>query len=447
MRLYRKLSIAIRPNNFTFSFSSNLQDHSPFLLYNGHSGLKGISLPDCIRRKAYTFQSGITYIRLISLVIISYLFLLALSLFHYTLGHLYDPAHHLSRETLQSWLARHPRLFSSVFNDAVLYPLFSAMTTSSLEQVQQIPTSEVLLYIATTFMRSHYTVTKGVRQIQHRLIEKIPAENLHLSISVLMVRFGDYQQGEEIDHVPRTPLEKNKIRLITCHSHTQEQHVFSDFDHVIFATPASRSALILNDTIDDLDQIQDDAFNKSRIQSLQDVKRELERIRYENSTVINHTDESLMPPSRRDWRDLNLITSTFQLYNIEGKNKKKSDHTMATHACHQLKDGRYAFQTTNTLITPDPASILSMSTFPRALTTPKQKIEGLFCWRRSSPSKHIFQHFVWPQWQLELGELQKHSNTNLFFCGSYSQGIPLLEGCVNSSALVVSEILEQDNPL
>ena len=413
MQLYRKLGVPVKKNNYTFSFATTARPRSPFLLYNGHSGLRGVSLPS----QSLSLAALVAHVRLLVPLVVSYLALLALSLFHYVCGHLHDPGHALSIEPLQVWLDRHTRLIDPTFVDAILLSLFSAMTTSSRGRVQEVPVSEVMLYIAATFLRNHYTIQGGVQMAQAQLIAHIPPQHIHTAMAVHKVQAGQ------------------QATLTALHTHTQTYTNHPGFHDVIFATPANLSASLLDSYRASLD----DAASAVLTQRIQGLRRELGDITYETSTVVNHTDRSLLPASRSDWRDLNLVSSPIS------SDKKGEGSTMATHVCHQTTDGQFVFQTTNPVVSPAPSSILSTSTFSRALTQSKRYQQGLFAWHRTG---------LFLPWKMQLGPLQRNQHNridgpdsrmpNLWFCGSYAQGIPLLEGCVTSSRLIVYEMLRQE---
>jgi hypothetical protein len=310
--------------------------------------------------------------------------------------------------------------------ESILIPLFSAMTTSSMKQVYQLPTAEVLFYISSTFLQSHYTVTRGVGEAQRRLIKSIPSENVHLATPV-----------DEI------LLTGNTIKIISSSGELKARH-YDGFHHVVFATPANLSKTLLQSYQESLASSHNTTSTKemNRIQQLQN---QLERVQYTKSTVINHTDVSLLPRNQKDWRDLNLVLPTSTNKDAAAvplEKEKGADYTMATHLCHSDKDGKFIFQTTNPVVSLGPKSILSSSTFSRALTLGKGQLEGLFEWKRRRRGAHLLDN----SWEMQLGHLHRESYGNfphLWFCGSYSQGIPLLEGCITSSALVASAIKQQ----
>jgi len=308
------------------------------------------------------------------------------------------------------------------------------MTTSSVYNVQQIPTSEILLYIATTFLRNHYTIQGGVQTAQDQLVCHIEEKNIHTGSAVQeLIRTTSFDGSEKT------------IDLTVMETDTQKTRNFKGFHHIIFATPADLSASLLESYRESLSSIgneMNDTNIGEQVDEIQGMQDELSRVLYESSTVINHTDDSLLPKNRNDWRDLNLVSPT--IHGADSKPTKlgahTANHTMATHVCHQLDQDRFIFQTTNPIVMPHPSSVISLSTFSRALTQSKSRQHRLFSWTKQG---------ILGRWKMQLGPLQAHQNDELlpklWFCGSYSQGIPLLEGCVTSSSLVVHHIIQQDN--
>jgi len=442
MKLYKKLGVSIRKANFTFSFSTFTYIDSPFFLYNGQSGLRGVSLPSQTTIRTFAAQ-----LHFLVVFITSYFALLTFALYHSMFGHLQDPFHTLSSEPLSSWLSRHSTSIKPIFVESLLIPLFSAMTTSSTGQVYSLPTAEVLHYISSTFLQSHYTVTNGVGEAQSRLVARIPRKNIHLATPIHQINAKQTMKGI---HIKRTTSSLSsmdaKTRILTQ---------YEGFHHIIFATPANLSASLMQTyrkSLLSLENVDDNTAalvrEINRVQGLQD---QLNQVRYTTSIVMNHTDTSILPRNKKDWRDLNLVMpspcTTIMSDVMQRKGKgRELDYTMATHLCHYSKKcDKFVFQTTNPLISPRPDSILSSSTFSRALTSNKSQLQGLFVWKR----RRNIRHFVSSDnWEMQLGQLHRKDKDdllpNLWFCGSYSQGIPLLEGCITSSTLVVAAIQEQE---
>jgi hypothetical protein len=201
---------------------------------------------------------------------------------------------------------------------------------------------------------------------------------------------------------------------------------------------------------------------------------------YEESVVVNHTDRSVLPPAESDWRDLNLVSPklgqasssrTSQLRHRSRDEAAASEtQTMATHIlARQLPSSAtpaaasarsLLLQTTNPLpsLSPSQEHVLSVSRFERVILTrgSKAATTGLYDWRegaarsaapasvdearRRGPLRRLataLAQRLWrrvvpsSRWHLELGTLQGCADERfpqMWMCGSWSPGIPLLEG-------------------
>lgn len=514
MALYKSLNIALRPSNYTFSFSSALAP-SPWLIYNGQNGLRGLSLPSSIRPSlpplrtivraphiavqsiASQFQDVRTYLGLVVTLALSYLQLLVLAFWHHLLGHCSDPSHPITKQPFGEWCLQ--RRLSLDFVNGVVLSLFSAVMTCQHDAVLACPTSEILSYVAMTFFRSHYQVAEGVQQVEAALTKGLDADRIHTSTTVKGLH-------------PTNARAKVCLVLETADQETQLMH---GFDHVILTTPAHLSASLVESYIDALRARRrvvpaGDDEKKTLVQEearLETVLGKLLSIRVEDSLVINHTDRSLLPLNRRDWRDLNLASPSYwsssppsedgtdscedatlvdslpilsSIHNNKEQQQQQDDgvlvkdgrmspygglarHTMATHVVSRLRSkGQLLLQTTNPLpgSTPRPQEVLSASRFQRVMTPPKALLSGLFDWRPSRRRRRwsgdrgalgerllsiAYACMPVSKWEMVAGDLQggQEGMPGVWFCGSYSYGIPLLEGCVVGSDLVVESILRR----
>lgn len=540
MRLYRHLGIPLRRNDFTFSFSA-LSAKAPYLLYNGQNGLRGMSIPTSQRSKLshrYLLASCRTllgYGHFISILLVSYVCLLAMALYHHVCGHLLDPQHRLSKEPLRVWAARHSRTIHPIFLSSALLPLFSAVATASHSAVMDMPVAEMLLYVATTFSQSHVAVQGGVCQVQDALTKHIDPSHIHLNANVSRIDTCDEGKSGS-DTKRRRQAHRRSVSLVIGDDEVQH----SGFHHVILATPAPFSAALLQTYGGSFRQnshgaeASDQRGSKDAPVELDATQAQLRNVQYESSTVVTHTDQSFLPADRRDHRDLNLVApvdvdsepnDSNDHFSHRTDNKIDSPFTMATHAfkasysaSHEITatsdnpaERTFVMQTTNPTHWPAKESTLRISVFQRAMTpASKDDIDGLFIWERT-PTRSVFQVLAegtrdgllrcfsgpwsaqrhqkacssllqargdWisevvarlstdifrrPElWKLHLGKLQAAQTTvagahgsgeasampavepAFWVCGSYAQGIPLLEGCVTSSALVVSAILRAE---
>uniref|UniRef100_V5ECJ0 Amine oxidase domain-containing protein n=1 Tax=Kalmanozyma brasiliensis (strain GHG001) TaxID=1365824 RepID=V5ECJ0_KALBG len=443
LALYRHLGVQTKKTNFTYSFASlpspspSKASHitpSPNILYNGANGFRGLSLPFSLQpprpiqvRSVLEQVSRVReYFGSVLMLAVGYLQLLILALWHHHLGHTCDVTHPIREHTLRD-LVRDPfprrssaskgrsyTLRSRVghwvergaedilrrwvgldegFAHQTLTPLFSAVMTSTLDSVWSCPASEVLDYIALTLGKDHFVVKDGVRTVVAKLLREV------------------------------------------------EEH--GPFDHIIFATQANQTAHFLRQYIDSLTP---DA-EAERLRGVVDV---LERFKYEKSLVVNHTDRRMLPRHEGDWRDLNLVSPThhrgeeedeWESDNASNDTLVSSDgYTMATHILTLPPTARelLIMQTTNPLpsLQPDPAHVLSRSTFERAVIDVEAHVarQGLFT---HSPKGAVQ---TAGGRRLALGPLQAGAG-GVWVCGSWAVGIPLLEGCVVSAQLVAEEIL------
>ncbi len=231
---------------------------------------------------------------------------------------------------------------------------------------------------------------------------------------------------------------------ITCLSDGKaEEH--SGFHHVVMATQASGAVPILDTYLEALGTRFD--HRKAEIsKQLQCLKT----FEYLPTTVVNHTDGSLLPDNKDDIRDLNLITLVPDTDITEGKENSplcvSPSYTMATHILPTPKyypvNQPTVYQTTNPIIPPKKDSILSVARLERAVVTMDSKralkslcVEGPAKWWQCPY-----------QAETRLGELQgalsmtEPNAPGIWICGSYAHlGIPLLEGCVVSARNVVEQ--------
>ncbi|KDN47736.1 hypothetical protein K437DRAFT_255745 [Tilletiaria anomala UBC 951] len=523
LSLYRQLGIAVEKSNFTYSFAS-LEPHAtartpserrgapvPDFIYNGHSGVHGFGMPSSLLKllpSRATFRSpskALSYVKselpvavwalrdylaLVLFFAMCYFQLLFYALFHHLLGHTRDPTHPLASRRLGEWSSS--AHINTRFIDDVIIPLFSAVMTSQADSVRNAPAAEVLEYVACTFLRSHYTVQAGVHEVQKALSKPLSKESIHTGAQVFEV--SDCASAVGVGGRTFSLL----VRDVEGHL-----QLYEDFHHCIFATQASQSADFLRKYLQRSSSV-DSGRDAIQTQQLRQMVQQLEQFRYEHSSVINHTDQSMMPPSKRDWRDLNLVSPSMLGVNGAAHTKELDDsddddnrsaprgrtlsegqtQTMATHLIAQdfpsPNGPQLLMQTTNALrgMTPRQETVLSISNFQRAIVTIEGKAaqKGLFDWVRQSEAtsavrKSSRQHRLMKllrdplgvRWQLRLGDLQGgwqrrlstrqlrrevdgggEAGGQLWVCGSWSPGIPLLEGCVRSARLVCEEIMRQE---
>lgn len=245
------------------------------------------------------------------------------------------------------------------------------------------------------------------------------------------------------------PLDARCITIVCKKNNQLEEH--SGFRHIVLATQASGAVPILNTYLQTLQ----DKFEHRKVEVTKLIQC-LKAFHYLPTMVINHTDGSLLPDSKADVRDLNLITLAPKEIHPEGKGPSPFTvsplYTMATHILPTPGDfptnQPTVYQTTNPIIPPKKDSVLSLATLERAVVTMGSKKALKSLCANGSPK-------WWQcpcQAETRLGELQgampsvEPNAPGLWICGSYAHlGIPLLEGCVVSARNVVEQgILERE---
>lgn len=472
MRLYRQLGIKLKKSNFTFSFATLYSARRPYLLYDGQNGTRGFSMPGVSADSPLLSRQGFTQransLGVVLSIVFSYICLVVLALYHHACGHLLDPHHPLNQEPLHVWAKRHRRVLHPSFVDDILLCLFSAVATSSYDAVERIPAAQVLLYVAATFMRDHYTVDGGVQTVQAALTHHLDKAHIHLSCSV--------------ERIERRAGDGDEACIVAKHIQNGEETSLEGFEHVILATPASLSSAFLRSYLTSMQRDAAQACDQEAVERVKAMQDRLAQIRYEQSVVINHTDTHLLPADKRHWRDLNLVSPSPSSQGMGAPRSAMATHVIRMPSKHGRESHTVLQQTTNPSIWPAKETILSMSTFMRAITPASKSVnDGLFDWHlrqccslcdRLVQLARLLVHFgqrrptvdlldsdwltsligalTGRRWVMVLGHLQQSQPVSdrqqgvqacLWVCGSYAQGIPLLEGCITSSILVVNEIL------
>ncbi|KAK7058335.1 hypothetical protein VNI00_001966 [Paramarasmius palmivorus] len=445
---YKHLGVSFRTRNYSYSFASlsprarvGGQDITTSMIYNGRSGLAGVSIPSKVHLVpdiAGKARALFTFAIMTMQLLLCYLRLLILSV-------PIQRSPDVSTTSFGSWVERttpRGRIMDLLGLDTVwtdfamniLMPWFSGVCSCSMEDVKQYPVEEFLDFVWTTLGTHHYVAKDGVRDVVSRLSSRI--SHIHLSSPI---------SGMESD--PKDP----RLVSIRCSTASGDK-VHSGFGHVIFATQAPRAIPILKSYALSLTP----STNTYHAQLVNDQIACLQHFLYRTSIVINHTDESLVPNNAADRRELNLIVAHPSLTATTKTEKKGQEewvnylpptYTMATQILRRPEgypDHLPAvFQTTNPVVEPRAERILSVAKLERAVPTLASK-EAL-------KSLHVEAERRW--WGLSgpgegrLGSLQgagKSKDLNcgpgIWLCGSYAySGIPLLEGCVVSARHVVEQ--------
>ncbi|KAJ3986320.1 hypothetical protein F5890DRAFT_1005281 [Lentinula detonsa] len=456
--LYKHLGISFRKTDFSYSFSrlipkndDNSRQITTDIIYNGNSGIAGVSIPSSMRLSGKVLSSihaaaaeayvyGIFLLMCIKLLIL-YIRVLLLSI------PIFRPQD-VEEMTFRTWstsmiprgsLARWTSLDLAwmEFTQAVLVPLFSAVCTAPESDIYDHPVEEFLDYMWLTFGHHHYVALNGVQEVVSKLISGV--QHVHLSSPISSI---------QID--PDDPS--------TCSIHVSNRdkaRVHTGFHHIIFATQAVRAVPLLESFASSLPP-----HAKAKRRAVEDQVACLRQFTYCSTLVINHTDPSLLPDDIQDKRDLNLIsldrnshpskTQEVNLSEVEDAWSLRClppSYTMATHVLTP-PEGYPAhlttiYQTTNPIIEPRESRILSVATLERAVLTvqSKQALKGL---------NVEYERKWWQgagQGKSRLGPLQGarrgdelDQTPGIWICGSYAySGIPLLEGCVVSAKNVVQQ--------
>lgn len=517
LALYTHLGISIEKTNFTYSFAAAANAARPTILYNGSNGMRGISLPSQLRshidlKALATIAQRVVDVKCflsdLLVLVLGYFQLLIIALWHHKLGHTSSPHHPLRTSTLRdlvdqpfprtppptTWHAVLVLLLEAIlrrmvaldrrFVRATLVPLFSAVMTSSSESVWDSPASQVLDYVALTLGKDHFVVKDGVRRVVSSLLVHFdeqkhdPTHKVWTDAEVQSVQYADGKAWIEVVHHKASADEQP----------TTQRH--GGFDHLIFATQANQSATFLRQYRASIGALRQHAHTGA-LQQLDAIIESLEAFKYEKSLVINHTDHTLLPSDKADWRDLNLVSPTASVpppqmprrasneawTDLDSDTSEDEDteleaisplasslssvatpvqlsdksdwqarlsalyqtepshsHSMATHILSQHSAGPapLLLQTTNPLphLMPRADAVLSQTYFERAVI---------------NVPAHLARQRLFAQdgGKLRLGELHQRVAPTLpavWTCGSWATGIPLLEGCVVSARLVALEI-------
>lgn len=404
MKLYRHLRIPFAPMSFTFSFGASpasvtrQQGPMPSFLYSGFKNRRSLNmeLPDKSFLKSITF---------ILKVLWSYVILILAACYHVKVGHTRDPSHRVRQITFGEW-CDHSWVYHTFFIELLL-PMLCSIMTADYAAVRSIPAAEMLEYLFATFMYRHHTVQGGVSQVVATLTANMNAKQIHLGVTVK-------------DLIPVFDGDKSRIKLV-CEDRksSTERHLL--YDHIIFASQASQSAKMLRQLCDHLDRND----SQSYLEHCEEQISQLSKFCYVQSTVICHTDVSILAPRKKAWRELNFVRPIHI-------GTDDPTYTMATHVIYQEPD--YVFmQTTNPLpwLVPREDTWISKSEFERfVLTIPGREARRTFFDFEVSNGKDTRQ----PKLGILQGSgpesLWETKMPSIWFCGSWSYGVPLLEGTV-----------------
>ncbi|CAD9196766.1 FAD-dependent oxidoreductase [Acinetobacter bohemicus] len=169
------------------------------------------------------------------------------------------------------------------------------------------------------------------------------------------------------------------------------------FDRVIVATPTNKIEDFLN-----TEQFADDIAL-------------LKKFKFEQGKLVIHTDQTVMPPKRKDWAVLSYMMD---------RKFTRQQFTVWLNAVEPSLVGKTAvFQTWQPVIEIDPKKIISTVTLTRAVVDSQTVALNK-----------------------ELQIRHKDANRKVFYCGSWScDGLPILESAV-TSAMHIAEIFNAPLP-
>jgi len=262
--------------------------------------------------------------------------------------------------------------YSGAFIDEVILPSFAAICTCSYDAVRKYPAEIIIDFLADGMLfNGIWRAKHGAEDAIHKMLQHCSV--LHCNSEVKKIR--NNTAGVQI-------LESNgKVH---------------QFDHVIIAVQANQA----------LKLISEDEKNAYEL---------LNKIPYERSEVVVHSDISLIPSADKDRAPVNFLVDPHQ------------DKPMASIWLNKiypsLKNSSPLFQTWNPTITPNETMVLGRSHFER----PTVNLKSLAAVK-------------------SLNRLHQQRNRKIWYCGSYAMpGIPLLESAVQS-AMSISEKLGADVP-
>jgi predicted NAD/FAD-binding protein len=201
-------------------------------------------------------------------------------------------------------------------------------------------------------------------------------------------------EGIEIHNTSAITQVKEQEQGVVVENASGEQRIF---DRVIVATPTNKIETFLNN-----EQFADDIIL-------------LKKFKFEQGQLVIHTDQTVMPPKRKDWAVLS--------YMMDRKFTRQQFTVWLNSVEPSLVGKSPVFQTWQPVTDIDPKKIISSVTLTRAVVDSQTVALNK-----------------------ELQARHKDLNRKVFYCGSWScDGLPLLESAV-TSAMNIAEILNAPLP-
>lgn len=279
-----------------------------------------------------------------------------------------------------------------------------------------------------------------MRDVVQRISAPIDPANIHLASPIVSLILNETGNEATID------------------IHCTSNRTYTGFSHIILATQANHARPLLQDYLDTLPRAveQDSSALRRHREAVRDQVDCLSHFEYCKTTVVNHTDPTLVPDAPEDRRDLNLIMASPSLVASAWKDGTDDrplcvppTYAMATHVLPALPG---VYQTTNPIIPPREDTVLSVAKLERAVVSVRGKAALAGLWRERKECE-------W-KWgcagddggvlgplqgagrldDAKAGNIEKKRMPGIWLCGSYAHcGIPLLEGCVVSGRNVAEQ--------
>ncbi|OAL77294.1 monoamine oxidase [Acinetobacter sp. SFB] len=196
-------------------------------------------------------------------------------------------------------------------------------------------------------------------------------------------------EGIEIHNGSAITQVKEQENGVSVENALGEQRIF---DRVIVATPTNKIETFLNN-----EQFADDIVL-------------LKKFKFEQGQLVIHTDQTVMPPKRKDWAVLS--------YMMDRKFTRQQFTVWLNSVEPSLVGKTPVFQTWRPVTDIDPKKVISSVTLTRAVVDSQTVALNK-----------------------ELQQRHKDLNRKVFYCGSWScDGLPVLESAV-TSAMHIAEIL------
>ncbi|KAI9352840.1 hypothetical protein BDR26DRAFT_849942 [Obelidium mucronatum] len=309
--------------------------------------------------------------------------------------------------------------FTDEFVTGGFLPMFSVLCTCTFEETLEFPAVLVLDHFGTMGLVGKMSfVTCGVKVVCSVLSEAIDYVSVNTSVT-------------RIERVPST----GKFNLFftdasKAATDAVEQKHATEFDHIIFATQANQCNRVLESSLA--------GISKQDSEWLTSAMSVLKRFVYTKSVVVCHTDKSLMPEGpESSWKCLNFVYPPTIPHHAtrekrDGKRHLKrtfgfdyKDTAQCTHYIQKTKPNLPKtipplFSTTNPIAPISREHVLSVSWYERAIVT----LDSMKAVK-------------------DLRNVQ--GQRGIWFVGSFAgEGIPLLEGCMESTVDVIKWILKDE---